>query len=128
VAAGDVNGDNRSDVYVMRVGKGATRANAPDRVFLNDGEGTAFTRISWIPSTSEGMAESVWPIDYDRNGLTDFLALNGRERVRGPVQLIAFFRAPYLSNVRHGFPCLFTLYSPKCLGGAFSQVRLALII
>jgi hypothetical protein len=92
VAVGDVNGDDRPDVYVMR-GKDDTGANAPDRVYLNDGNGTNFTQMSSIPSTSEGRAESVWPIDYDQNGLTDFLVLNGGTGGGGPVQLIAFFGA-----------------------------------
>jgi hypothetical protein len=93
VAAGDVNGDNRPDLYVMR-GEDATGANAPDQVYLNDGNGTSFTQMSSIPSTSEGRAESVWPIDYDQNGLTDFLVLNGSGTgTEGPVQLIAFFGA-----------------------------------
>jgi hypothetical protein len=96
VAAGDVNGDDRPDIYVMR-GKDATGANAPDQVYLNDGTGESFTRMSSIPSTSKGGAESVWPIDYDQNGLTDFLVLNGGSGGEGsgeggPVQLIAFFR------------------------------------
>jgi hypothetical protein len=92
VAAGDVNGDDRPDIYVMR-GKDATGGNAPDQVYLNDGDGTGFTQMSSIPSTSEGKAESVWPIDYDQNGLTDFLVLNGGGKTSaGPVQLIAFFR------------------------------------
>jgi hypothetical protein len=93
VAAGDVNGDDRPDIYVMR-GKDATGANAPDQVYLNDGNGTGFAKMASIPSTSEGKAESVWPIDYDQNGLTDFLVLNGGTGGGGPVQLIAFFPAP----------------------------------
>jgi hypothetical protein len=91
VAAGDVNGDDRPDIYVMR-GRDATGANAPDQVYLNEGTGENFTRMPSIPSTSEGGAESVWPIDYDQNGLTDFLVLNGA-RGEAPVQLIAFFPA-----------------------------------
>jgi hypothetical protein len=93
VAAGDVNGDNRPDIYVMR-GSSGTSTNAADQVYLNSGTGRNFTRMSSIPSTSQGRAESVWPIDYDGNGLTDFLALNGNAQSAGPVQLIAFFRAP----------------------------------
>jgi hypothetical protein len=47
--------------------------------------------MSSIPSASGGKAESVWPIDHDGNGLTDFLVLNGDGKVQGPVQLIAFY-------------------------------------
>jgi hypothetical protein len=42
VAAGDVNSDNRPDIYVMR-GQDAAGANAPDQVYLNDGDGSSFT-------------------------------------------------------------------------------------
>lgn len=94
MAAGDVNGDDRPDVYVMR-GRGGGDGNAPDHVYLNDGNGSGFTRMSSVPSTSQGEADSVAPIDYDGNGLTDFLVLNGGEGGGGPgpVQLIAFFRS-----------------------------------
>jgi hypothetical protein len=94
VAAGDVNGDDRPDVYVMR-GPDAAGANAADQVYLNDGDGAGFTRSSSIPSTSQGVADFVAPIDYDGNGLTDFLVLNGGEGGGGPgpVELIAFFRS-----------------------------------
>ena len=92
VAAGDVNSDNRPDVYVMR-GRDAAGANAPDQVYLNDG--ASFTQMSSIPSTSQCEADSVAPLDYDGNGLTDFLVLNGggeEGSLAGPVELIAFFR------------------------------------
>jgi hypothetical protein len=95
VAAGDVNTDNRPDVYVMR-GKDAAGNNAADQVYLNNGAGTSFTRMSSIPSTSQGEPDSVAPLDYDGNGLTDFLVLNGggeKESGPGPVELIAFFRS-----------------------------------
>jgi hypothetical protein len=95
VAAGDVNGDNRADIYVMRENDG-TGANAPDQVYLNDRTGKDFVPMPSIPSTTEGTAESVWPIDHDGNGLTDFLVLNGEGEggnAQGPVQLIAFFPA-----------------------------------
>jgi len=96
VAAGDVNGDNRPDIYVMR-GTDAKGTNAADRVYLNNGGGAGFTRMSSIPTTSKGVPDSVVPFDYDGNGLTDFLVLNGHrpdaESSPGPVQLIAFFRS-----------------------------------
>jgi hypothetical protein len=89
VAAGDVNGDDRPDIYVMQGGKGGL--NLPDQAYLNDGTGRSFSQMLFIPSTSEGAAESVSPLDYDGNGLTDFLVLNGEGSNMGPVQLIAFF-------------------------------------
>jgi len=95
VAAGDVNSDNRPDLYVMR-GRDAGGTNAPDQVYLNGGAGDSFTRMSSIPSTSQGSPDSVAPLDYDGNGLTDFLVLNGggeKESGPGPVELIAFFRS-----------------------------------
>jgi Ca2+-binding RTX toxin-like protein len=95
VAAGDVNSDNRPDVYVMR-GWNAAGTNAPDQIYLNDGAGARFTLMSSIPSTSQGEADFVAPLDYDGNGLTDFLVLNGggeEGSLAGPVELIAFFRS-----------------------------------
>jgi hypothetical protein len=94
VAAGDVNSDNRPDLYVMR-GTDTAGNNAPDQVYLNDGGGASFTLMSSIPSTSQGAPDSVVPLDYDGNGLTDFLVLDGggeQESGPGPVELIAFFR------------------------------------
>jgi hypothetical protein len=52
--------------------------------------------MSSIPSTREGKSDFVAPLDYDQNGLTDFLVLNGSGRKgtsRGAVQLIAFYQA-----------------------------------
>jgi hypothetical protein len=72
---------------------GEKEANPPDQVYLNSGSGTDFTQMSSIPSTSEGQAEFVAPIDYDGNGLSDFLVLKGNQDKLGPVQLIAFFPA-----------------------------------
>jgi FG-GAP-like repeat len=89
LGVGDVNGDERPDLYVLQ---GSTGTNTNDLMLLNDGDGTSFTEMS-IPVTSEGRAESVEPIDYDENGLTDFLVLNGNGTSDGPVQLIAFFPA-----------------------------------
>ena len=48
-----------------------------------------------VPRAANGSAESVTAIDYDRNGLTDFLVLNGKGALYpGPVQLLAFFPRP----------------------------------
>ena len=88
VASGDVNGDARPDIYVMRGNSSA--GNEPDQVYLNDGTGRSFSQMASIPSTGQGRAESVFPIDHDGNGLTDFLVLNGNGEAQGPVQLISF--------------------------------------
>ena len=88
-----MNGDDRPDIYPMRAQDG-TGANALEQVYLNNGTSRGFTQMSSIPSTNQGMAEAVVPIDHDGNGLTDFLALNGNGRAEGPVQLIAFYPAP----------------------------------
>jgi hypothetical protein len=88
VATGDVYGDHLPDLYVLL---GGTSSNGADLMLLNGG-GTTFSPMT-IPQTNQGRAESVRSIDYDRNGLTDFLVLNGNSTSAGPVQLIAFFPA-----------------------------------
>jgi hypothetical protein len=88
VATGDVNGDGSPDVYVVQ-GAGGSVSNEPDLMLLNDGTGTNFTQMS-IPETSVGKGDRAYPLDYDHNGLTDFLVLNGAKN-DGPIQLIAFF-------------------------------------
>lgn len=87
VAAGDVDGDGRSDIYVQQ---DDGTSNTPDLMLLNDGTGTSFSSIP-IPEALQGQADGVYPMDYDGNGLVDFLVLNGGGASEGPVQLIAFF-------------------------------------
>jgi hypothetical protein len=43
-----------------------------------------------IPQPGSGTADDVIALDYDKNGLTDFLTLNGLTS-RGPVRLTAWF-------------------------------------
>jgi len=88
VAVGDVDGDLVPDIYVVQ---GALdTSNPPDSVYVNNGSGTSFTSLS-VPETTLGAGDDVVPIDYDGNGLTDFLVLNGWHSHPGPIQLIAFF-------------------------------------
>ena len=48
-----------------------------------------------IPETTVGAGDDAYALDYDHNGLMDFLVLNGgRVDLPGPVELIAFFPSP----------------------------------
>jgi hypothetical protein len=90
VAAGDVDADGDPDLYVMRGGPVHSDApDEPDLMLETAQDGAAYRRID-IPQTSEGRADSVSAIDYDDNGLSDFIVLNGHSNVRGPVRLVAF--------------------------------------
>jgi hypothetical protein len=85
-----VNSDHRPDLYIAR-GHSRAAQNAPDLMLLDKEGGQEFDPIR-IPSVSGGSAESVSPIDYDHNGLTDFIVTNGQNgSLPGPVQLVAFF-------------------------------------
>ena len=87
LAAGDVNGDERGDIYLMRSGSGG---NLPDVMLVNRGDGRRWASMI-IPQVSTGSGDDAYAIDHDGNGLDDFLVLNGHN-LRGPTQLIAFYR------------------------------------
>ncbi len=89
IATGDVNGDKRADIYVVR---GGSDMNRNDRLLINNGKGTAFTSVV-IPQvgTGQGRGDDVVALDYDKNGRTDFVVLNGKGVVAGPIQLLAAF-------------------------------------
>jgi hypothetical protein len=84
-AVGDVNGDHNPDIYVVGGRTGST--NAPDFLLLGDATG-GFTTQS-IPETTAGGGDQVYPLDYNRDGLTDFLVLNGQVPNPGPLQLLS---------------------------------------
>jgi hypothetical protein len=89
VAAGDADGDGDRDLYIAQ---GSGKRQRPDMLLLNRGNGRRFQHMA-VPRVSGGAAESVTAIDHDRNGLVDFLVLNGaRSSHVGPVQLIALYR------------------------------------
>jgi FG-GAP-like repeat len=89
VAAGDANADGKPDVYLVQAG--SVSGNVADVMLLNASSGSTVSFVSMtIPQVSTGIGQSAFPIDYDGNGLTDFLVLNGQNQP-GPLELIAFF-------------------------------------
>jgi hypothetical protein len=85
IAAGDANSDGRLDLYVAQ----GVSSGRNGLLLVNRGGGRSFRTVV-ISGSSAGSADDVVTVDYDRNGLDDFLVLNG-SRGRGPIQLIAAF-------------------------------------
>lgn len=86
VAAGRVNGDGRSDLYVVQ--QGPTNHDRPDLLLLNRRGGRRFEGLR-MPQTRRGRGDFVTSLDYDRNRRSDFVVLNGDHTSRGPVRLLA---------------------------------------
>jgi hypothetical protein len=87
LAVGDVNGDHNPDIYV--VGGRTGNTNAPDYLLLGNATGGFTTQP--IPETTVGYGDRVYPLDYNHDGLTDFLVLNGggdSANIPGPIQLL----------------------------------------
>jgi FG-GAP-like repeat len=90
-ALGDVDRDSTPDIYVVQ-GCNGRDINVHDVLLINDGRN--FTRVR-IPQASDGCGNYVAAIDYDQNGTSDFIVLNGKGdingvKVAGPVELISF--------------------------------------
>lgn len=86
VTAGDFDADGAVDLYLLQ-GATSSVSNHPDILLLNDGTGASFAPAE-IPQTSRGRGDAVEPIDYDSDGSTDFIVLNGEGPALGPIQLI----------------------------------------
>ena len=87
LATGDVNGDGFPDVYLLQGCPKNTTTDTPDLMFLNNGNGT-FTQLS-IPQATSGCGDVASPIDYNGDGRTDFLVLDGFN-TPGPIELLTF--------------------------------------
>lgn len=87
VALGNVDGNRRDDIYYLR--SGPANNDRRDFMLVNKRGGHRFRELR-IPQTRKGVGEAVTTIDYDRNGLDDFIVQNGHRRARGPIRLIAF--------------------------------------
>jgi hypothetical protein len=89
LAVGDINADSYLDVYALQGASGPSGApNPPDIMYRNAG-GTSLVPVT-IPETSAGNGASVSEIDYNHDGIADFLVTNGARKLKGPVQLITF--------------------------------------
>lgn len=84
LAAGDADGDGDIDLYVLQ---GKSDGGAHDIILRSDGNGRSFIPID-VPEVRGGSEDDVIALDYNADGRTDFLALNGRNSERGPVQLV----------------------------------------
>jgi hypothetical protein len=87
LAVGDANGDRDPDIYLLRQ---KDRRRDHDLLLLSRRQGRDWRAIA-VPGRRGGLADDVVALDFDGNGLTDFLALNGRGTGPGPVQLIASY-------------------------------------
>jgi len=72
--------------------RGGLDLNRADQLLVNNGKGTRFTSVK-IPQAGpkNGRGDDVVALDYDRNGLTDFVVVNGKGKDAGPIQLLASF-------------------------------------
>jgi hypothetical protein len=99
LAVGDVNADHNPDIYI--VDGRAGNSNTPDYLLLGNASGGFTTQP--VPETTTGDGDRVYPLDYNRDGLTDFLVLNGGgdwSNTPGPIQLLT----PTLSSRARGAP------------------------
>ena len=87
LAIGDADGNGTTDVYAVQTCDSAGH-DQPDFVLLNSGSAT-FTRLA-VPQPDLGCGDDAVAIDHDGNGTTDFVVLNGKDAVKGRIQLISF--------------------------------------
>jgi hypothetical protein len=84
---GNFDGTAGADVYALS-SRGGDRADDPDAIFLNGGNGTSFRRVT-IAATS-GSGDDVVGLDYNGDGRTDYAVTNGDRKKAGPVQLFSW--------------------------------------
>jgi hypothetical protein len=94
---GDFNNDMLLDIYVLTGGKG--RENTPNILYENQGGGKfiAVTNAAGAAGTSEGTADTVTVVDYDRDGFLDIFTTNGIDE-NGPFGPSQLFRNQGNSN------------------------------
>lgn len=87
VAVGRVTERGGDDIYVLQ--RGPTGNDRDDVLLVNEADGRTFRKVE-IPQTLEGKADAVVPIDHNGNGHVAFIVMNGKNKARGPIRLIAF--------------------------------------
>ena len=88
VAVADATGDGHPDIYVMRT-RNAPGPDIADLLLLSEGTYDDYTSVELptVPGTVRD--DEVYPIDYDRDGKSEFLVLHGHSIHPAPIQLIA---------------------------------------
>jgi hypothetical protein len=94
---GDVEGDGDNDVYIVQAGcdnnQTDAQGNFPERAdFLLVNKGAGIFREVVTPQAQEGCGRNVIPVDYNNDGDTEFLVLNGSGKSKGHVQFIELRR------------------------------------
>jgi FG-GAP-like repeat len=85
-AVGNIDGVHRSDVLIVQGCADGT--NVDDVLLVNGGDGRTWTRVP-IPRDLPGCGDAAASVDFDRDGLDDFVVINGGgRRGRGPDQLL----------------------------------------
>lgn len=94
VTAGDVDGDGDQDLFIVQSCSADLQTEYPDLMLLNNGNGAIYAEAS-VPQNTEPCGDNAEPLDFDGDGRTDFIVLNGirqnnHEAPMGPIQLISF--------------------------------------
>lgn len=96
VATGDFNGDSLVDIYIVQRADDSSIFNQPD-ILLLQRAGGGYDRAT-IPQAAYGAGGYVTALDYDRDGGTDFVVMNGDAKLAGRLQLLTAKRCTILGT------------------------------